>query len=161
MGWTLALDPKTMADPAKIRAYLVNAKKQNRPDLVLQCQLRLAELAGLPFEDVLEREFWMAVTAAEELKTEENGKTIRLSRTRQKYARVGARKVIEDLAASPKITDGFRILADNDRPDLTFEGVVLRHHGRFDDLVVAAARQKLLNNGISESTIGNWLNHEG
>lgn len=149
-------DPKIMTDPEKLRALMGNAKRLGRDDLVLACRFRLAELAGHEFNDVLEREFWTALTAAEEFKSAENGKTTRLSRTRQKYARVGARKVIEDLAASSKITEGFRVLCENGRPDLTFEGVVLRNRHLFEEYVLAEAKTKLLNNGLDERTIDGW-----
>ncbi|MBX3577772.1 MAG: hypothetical protein KF723_11215 [Rhizobiaceae bacterium] len=157
----MALDPKTMTDAAKIRVLSDNARRQGREDIVLACRLRIAELAGQQFQEVLEREYWTALTAAEEFKTEENGKTTRLSRTRQKYARVGARQVIEDLAASPKITDGFRVLVSNGRPDLTFEGVVLRHSSLFTGPVIEASRHKLASNGVDQATIEGWLNGQG
>ena len=150
------LDPRVMTDPEKLRSLMVNARRKGREDIASECRIRLAELAGLPFEDVLEREFWMALTAAEEFKSAENGKTTRLSRTRQKYARVGARQVIEDLAINPKITEGFRILHENGRSDLTFEGVVLRHPEKFAEDVITAAKDKLLKNGVDEQTMDGW-----
>jgi hypothetical protein len=150
-----------MTDPGKLRVLLENAQRKNRGDLVLSCQVRLAELAGQSHDDVLDREFWSAVTAAEEFKTQENKRTTRLTRTRQKHARVGSRAVIEDLAASPKTTEGFRVLIEHGRPDLTFEGVVLRHHSKFGAAFISASRQKLTAHGVAVQIIEGWLNGQG
>ena len=154
-------DPNTYDDPDKLRNLMANALRLGHEDLVLGCQIRLAELSSQEFDDALEKEFWKAVNIAEEFKTAENGKTTRLSRTRQKYTRDGAKKCVEDLAIRPAITEGFRILADNGRVDLTFEAVLLRHASQFDESAITIAKTKLLDNGVDEMTIEGWLNGQG
>ena len=62
---------------------------------------------------------------------EQRGKTIRLSRTRQKIARVGVHKTVEDLAMSKKASDGFAILTGAGLADLTAEYLVLTYRDRF------------------------------
>ena len=154
-------DPNNFDDPDKLRNLMVNAHRLGHADLVLRCQIRIAEVGSQQFDDELEKEFWTAVHIAEEFKTAENGKTTRLSRTRQKYNRDGAKKCVEDLAIRPDITDGFRILAENGRVDLTFEAVLLRHAGQFDESAISIAKAKLLDNGVDEMTIEGWLNGQG
>ena len=77
----MAVDPETLTDPKLVRSLLQNAKKAGRNDLVFQCQVRLAKLEGQRYDNQIEKEFWAAVTAAEELATAKNGKTIGLRRT--------------------------------------------------------------------------------
>lgn len=149
----MAVDPKTMSNPDALRQLMANAKKLGREDIVLDCQLRLSALAGAKYEDAIEREFWMAVTAAEEFKTAENGKTTRLSRTRQKYDRVGAITCIEDWASSDKVTDGFLILIRAGRPDLTAEAIAIRHSESFSSAAVASARKKLEDHQVDISEL--------
>lgn len=154
-------DPDTFDDPDKLRNLMANASRLGHEDLVLRCQVRLAELGSQQFDDDLEKEFWTAVNIAEEFKTAINGKTTRLSRTRQKYNRDGAKKCVEDLATRPEITDGFRVLAENGRMDLTFEAVLLRHASQFEESAVRTAKTKLLDNGVDEMTIEGWMNGQG
>ncbi|MBU1174369.1 MAG: hypothetical protein KKH72_03120 [Alphaproteobacteria bacterium] len=145
----MAVDPNALSDVKQLRQLMKNAHERDREDLVLACQLRIAKLKGLEFSDVLEREFWQAVACAEEFKTIENGKTTRLSRTRQKYERVGAKQCLADWANDPKLTDGFRILIRAGHPEYTGEAVVVRHADLFDSATVEAAKAKLLANGAN------------
>ena len=154
-------DPSEMDDPAKIRNLMANAKRLGHDELALRCKVRIAELAGHEYEEDLEREFWTAVHMAEEFKTEENGKTTKLSRTRQKYNRDGARKCIKDLALRKEFAPGFYILADNGRTDLTFEAVLLRNPMKFDQESVAGVRDKLISYGVPENSIDGWIHGQG
>src|SRR5690606_8447911 len=70
-------DPKNFDDPDKLRNLMANAHRLGHDDLVLRCQIRIAELGSQQFDDDLEKEFWTAVHIAEEFKTAENGKTTR------------------------------------------------------------------------------------
>ena len=139
----MAVDPGLLKDPAQVRSLMVNAAKAGSEDLVFRCQIRLAELEGSKYSDAVQREFWTAISVAEELATRKNGRTTRLNRTRQKIARVGERRCVADLAGSPKITQGFEILVRGGRPDLTAEAIVIRHSDEFDAEVVVAASAKL------------------
>ncbi|MDF1610427.1 hypothetical protein PZ897_19780 [Hoeflea sp. YIM 152468] len=151
-------DPNNFDDPDKIRNLMVNARRLGYDDLVVQCQIRIAELGSQQFDDALEKEFWTAVYLAEEFKSFENGKATRLTRTRQKYNRDGAKKSVEDLAGRPAVTESSQMLADNGRVDLTIEAVLLRHANQFDESAVTTAKAKLLDNGVDEMTIEGWLN---
>lgn len=142
-------DPQTFTDPEKLRKLMANAVRLGYEDLAFQCRLRIAELAGATHDDVLEREFWTAVSAAEEIRTAANGKTSRLTQARQKHKRVGAQKVLEDWALDPATTDGFATLVTHNRGDLTGEAIVLRHEDRFSVDAVNAARKKLMDHGVA------------
>ena len=107
-------------------------------------------VAILPSEapGTLEHDFWMTIHTFEELLGEERGRTTRLSRTRQKVAKEGIRKVLVDFATSAKPADGFQMLIDRGLPELTGEAVVLRHPEGFEPSVVDAARTRLAGAGV-------------
>jgi hypothetical protein len=147
------VDPNSLADPKLVRHLLENAKKRGRADIVLKCQVRLAHLEGSKYSSQLEREFWTAVSAAEELATLRNGKTTRLSRTRQKAARVGFKQCLEDWAFYKGTTDGFDLLVEGGHPELTGEAIVVRHPDEFSEAAVTAAKTRLLDHGIELSRI--------
>ena len=149
----MAVDPESLSDPKLVRSLLQNAQKAGRSDLVFQCQVRLAKLAGQRYDNQIEQEFWAAVSAAEELATAKNGKTTRLNRTRQKVARVGVMKCLEDWAFHKGTTQGFDILVEGGHPELTGEAIVVRHAAEFSPEAVAAARQRLVSSGIDPAKI--------
>lgn len=139
----MAVDPDTLNDPKLIRQLMKNAAAAGMDDLVLKCHIRVGELAGQQYDDELEREFWKAIAVAEEIATQTNGKTTRLTRTRQKAARVGVVKCITDLAVATEVTQGFRILVDGGHPEYTAEAIVVRHPDKFPPEAVASAERKL------------------
>lgn len=141
-------DLTKFTDPVQLRKLGANARRLGYAEYAFAVQLRIAELAGIDFTDELEREFWTAVAFAEEVKTLENGKTTRLTRTRLKHAKVGARQCLVDWALDPKVTDGFEILVGNGRADLTGEAIVLRHRDLFTEDVIMAAERKLREHGV-------------
>lgn len=147
----MATDPATLQDANLVRNLMKNAERAGRADLVLQCQLRLAEIAGQKYDDQLEREFWTAVSAAEEISTQKNGRTTRLSRTRQKEKRVGVVQCLTDWALDPGTSQGFAILVDGGRPELTGEAIVLRNAEKFSTQAVDSARAKLKARGVDLS----------
>jgi hypothetical protein len=139
----MAADPKTLTNPRQLRVLADNARRLGRDDIVVECNIRIGELAGQVYDDVLDREFWMAVSCAEEFRSQETGRTSRFSRTRQKYGRVGAKRCLEDWALDNKVTDGFLILLRHGRPDMTGEAIVIRHAAKFSPAAVTSARRKL------------------
>jgi hypothetical protein len=144
-------DPQTFTDPEKLRKLMANAVRLGYDDLAFNCQLRIAELNGLNHTDLLEREFWTAVSAAEEFKTAANGKTTRLAKIRQKHRRVGAQRVLADLVMEEAISDGFEHLVAHGRGDLTSEAIVVRHEDQFSVDAVNAARKKLMEHGVNNT----------
>ena len=150
---TMATNPKTLNDPLLLRNLLENASKKGDATLVLDCQVRLAEIEGAKYSSQLEREFWTAVRAAEELKSADKGKTVRLTRTRQKADRVGIRQCLIDWSVSSGTTDGFKTLVAGGKAELTGEAIVIRHADEFEESVVTAAKDKLIKNGVEVSDI--------
>ena len=144
----MPVDPESLTDPKLLRNLLENARRAGRDDLVFQCQVRLARLEGARYETSLEREFWAALAAAEEFASLKNGKKTQLSRTRQKVARVGIKRCLEDWAFHKGTTQGFDMLVEGGHPELTGEAIVVRHAADFSEEVVKAARQRLIDYGI-------------
>ena len=149
----MAVDPNSLTDPKLVKNLLENARRAGLEELVFKCQIRLAKLEGDRYETSLEREFWAAVAAAEEFASAKNGRTTRLGRTRQKVARVGIKKCLEDWAVHKGTTQGFDILVEGGHPELTGEAIVVRHEAEFSPEIVSAARQRLIDNGIDPSKV--------
>jgi len=146
-------DPSTVNDPVLLRNLMANAARAGMSDLVLKCQIRIAELAGQTFDEELEREFWTAVTVAEEIATQKNRRTTRLSRTRQKVRRVGVVQCLIDWALDQHVTQGFELLVEGGYARLTGEAIVIRHADRFPTAAVESAKYKLSQRGIDIASI--------
>ena len=142
-------DPQTFTDPEKLRKLMANAVRLGYDDLAFGCQMRIAELAGAAHKDAVERAFWTGLTAAEEFRTADNGRSTRLLKVRAKHKRVGAQKVLADLMMEDGLSDGFEKLVAHGRSDLTGEAIVLQHEDQFSVDVVNAARKKLLDQGVA------------
>jgi hypothetical protein len=151
LHWTtrMSYDPSRIATAEEARTYLANVRRASREDLVPAAFRRLCELTGQDDTDPLVVDFWRAIAAAEEVLRQQRGKTVRLARTRQKIARVGVHKTVEDLVLATKPSDGFAILAGAGLGDLTAEYLAAKHAERFSPEVVAAARTRLASAGIA------------
>ncbi|MDB5506867.1 MAG: hypothetical protein JWR75_1505 [Devosia sp.] len=136
-------DPGKFTDPIKLRKLAINARRLGETKLALDCQLRIAELAGQPYEAGMEREFWTAVSWAEEYKSVVNGKNTKLTKVRAKHKRAGTVQCLIDWAKDPEVTDGFDVLIAAGHSDLTGEAIVVRHAEMFDPEIVAIAERKL------------------
>lgn len=131
-----------------LRKIIRNAAINGVSDLERAAKLRL--FAILPKEEpgTLAYEVWQSIYALEETLKEERGKTILLSRTRQKIARQGEQKCVADLIVG-SASDGFRMLADRDMLHLAFEAIALKFSNEFSTEVLAAARNRLSEAGYS------------
>lgn len=131
------------SDPEKLRSWIRNARDKNEPAVAEAAFRQL--IAVLPKEKpgTIEYDFWQTIHAFEHVLSDERGKTTRLSRTRQKVARVGEIQTLKDWALSAKSTGGFAMLLERNMPELTGEAIVLRHAAHFSADVVAAARHRL------------------
>ena len=137
-------------DPAQLRTIAANAEEKGVIELTDAAKRRL--FAVLPSEQpgTLEYEVWRSIFALEEALKEERGKTILLARTRQKIKKEGEHKCVEDLVMG-KESEGFKMLKERDMLDLAFEAVALRFSEGFNDQVLAAAKERLIEAGYRDA----------
>lgn len=140
-------------DVEKLKSLIKNARDRGEAALADGAFRKLISLVPAERPGTVEHDFWQTVHAFEYLLTEEREKTTRLSRTRQKVARVGVVQTLKDWALSDKETDGFRMLLDRGMPELTGEAIVLRHANSFEPQVLTAARQRLSRAGVDVGTL--------
>lgn len=129
-------------NPSELRQIAKNARAKGEEEVRFAAQRRLYEILPSEQPGTLEYDVWQSIYALEGELSEERGKTVRLSRTRQKIARDKEEKTVADLVMG-KESEGFRMLLERDLPDLTFEAVALKHRDRFHDNVIAAAAKRL------------------
>lgn len=144
---------ETCSDLAKLQNWINNALREGATEVADAARRRMIEVEALSnidsSSDPLVLDFWKSITALEQALTAERGKTIRLSRTRQKIARVGVQKTLADLAIQSAPSEGFALLKDRNMLDLSAEAVVLRFADQFDEIVLQAARARLHAHDIS------------
>ena len=80
---------------------------------------------------------------------QERGKTIMLSRTRQKIGRQGVTACVADLVLG-SASDGFRMLEEREMLDLSFEAIALKFPEKFEFRVLEAARKRLFDSGYAD-----------
>ncbi|RVM09361.1 hypothetical protein [Sinorhizobium meliloti] len=135
-------------DPERLRSWIKNAQDKGEPLVADAAFRRLVSVLPKEKPGSMEHDFWQTIHAFESLLSEERGKTTRLARTRQKVARVGEARTLQDWAVSAKSTNGFTMLLERKMPELTGEAIILRHAHQFDVEVVEAARRRLEDAGV-------------
>ncbi len=126
----------------------LNAHRKGEEVVRRAAQLRLYEVMPAAKPGTLEHDVWQSIFALEDQLKDERGKTVLLSRTRQKIGRDGEERTVADLVMG-KESDGFRMLIERDMSELTFEAVALRHPSRFSEEVRRAAVERLAGNAAS------------
>jgi hypothetical protein len=138
---------ETCSDIAKLKNWINNAEREGASDVADSARRRLIAVQALKnidsSSDPLVLDFWKSIAALEFELSVERGKTIRLSRTRQKIGRVGVQKTLADLALQSSPSEGYFLLRDRDMLDLSAEAVVLRFPNEFGEDVLEAARKRL------------------
>ena len=135
--------------PTELRNLMANAQRLENVQVygeALDWLCRMspdADIGTADLSDRLTQRFWQAITAAEQVRTQANGKTTRLQRTRNKAAKQGIVKTMSDLALKSEPSDGFHYLVDAGLPHLVFEYVIAEMPNRFDSHVVEAATRRL------------------
>ncbi len=135
-------------DEKLLRNWIENARKKGEADIEAAAFKRLIELLPKENPGTLEWDFWRTIHAFELTLTDENGRTTRLSRTRQKVHRVGIKQTLTDWALGRKETEGFSMLLERGMPELSGEAIILRHAAEFDQEVRDAAQLRLTNAGV-------------
>lgn len=136
-------------DAQRLRTWIQNAEALGRTEVANAAFRKLIALVPGEEKGTVEHDFWQTVYAFEFMLKEERGKTIRLSRTRQKIGRVGILDTLKDWALAKKSTSGFDMLLERQMPELTGEAIILRHAEKFDSSVCAAARDRLSKAGVN------------
>lgn len=147
----LALVLRTNKPEALLR-LAKNAKQEGNTEVERAARLRLYELLPSAEPGTTEHDVWRSIFALEDTLSGERGKTIRLSRTRQKIVRDGELKCVADLILGQP-SKGFELLADREMLSLSFEAVALRHPSKFSDPILAAARDRLESVGYKTSIL--------
>jgi len=130
-------------DVKDLRQIMINAKRAKRDDVYWESFRRVCELEGTNHNDPLERDFYVMLTAYEELLSEKNGKRTSASRTRMKLRNKGVIGCLEDWAMSTQPTEGFNTLVANGQTELTGEFLVTKYSDRFSPAAVERAKTRL------------------
>ena len=154
MAWRRLIEPafsiriEKCDDPAALRRFMKNAKQRGGNDVYNAAFQRLITVQPSAQVGTLAHDVWRTIYAFEELLKEERGKTIWLSRTRQKIQRDGEVKTVMDLTLKATPSDGFRMLKDRGILELSFEALVVARAEHFPSNVVDAARSRLETEGM-------------
>jgi hypothetical protein len=137
-----------LSDPEKLKQLIDNARKLKSGAVERAAFLKLCQIQPEANPGTVEHDAWQSVHALEEMLRQERGRTVRLTRTRQKIARDGEAKTIADLTLKVDASPGFENLMALGHPELTFEALVLRHPKTFTPIVTDAARHRLEQAGL-------------
>ena len=140
-------------DPAKLRRIMGNARNRSAHAVYDAAFQRLVTILPSEIKGRVARNVWRTIHAFEELRKEEEKKTIRLSRTRQAIKRKGEVRTVADLVLKSKPSDGFKMLEERGLLKLSFEAVVVFQKDSFEPEVVKKACARLKEAGADIGAI--------
>ena len=143
----------TMEDPDGLRNLIANAERMGVEPVRVAAFRRLAAVQSEGAEGSIENATWRMIHAAEQIKREAAGKTIRLSYLRRDVEKVGAAPAIGKLVRKPGPSERFDELMERGEPALTAEAIVLAHPDDFDDETRAAATARLEGAGVDVAAL--------
>ncbi|KMW57800.1 hypothetical protein AIOL_002768 [Candidatus Rhodobacter oscarellae] len=144
---------RVLEDPARLRNMIANARRLKNAEVEREAFNRLCVVQPEATPGTVEFDVWRAIHALEEMFRDERGKTVRLTRTRQKITKDGEARTVSDLVLKPEASAGFPALVERGFPGLTFEAVVLSHPKTFDDEIQQAAKDRLHGAGVDMSEL--------
>jgi len=140
----------TCNDAKQFKNFAKNAETKGRPDLRDVAIKRSWTLEGLNYSDPLHRDFYAMLNAYEHFLFEKHGRNLKAQYTRRALANKGVIGTLNDWALSAKPTEGFKRLVEGNLAEFTGECVVVRHSQRFSESVVAAAKRRLEQFGVTD-----------
>lgn len=137
-------------DVKKLRQIAKNADEKGELELAQAARLKLYSILPGEEPNTIQYDVWQSIFALEDVLKQERGKTVLLSRTRQKIGRQGVVQCVADLVLG-SASDGFRMLQERSMLQLSFEAIALKYPDQFDDRVLGAAKRRLADAGYSEA----------
>ena len=135
-------------DPALLRRYMKNAKDRDMNVVYEAAFERLIAVQPSVQVGTVAHDVWRSVHALEEIRTEEERKTVRLSRTRQAIRNKGEIRTVLDLVRKRTASSGFCMLKQRDRLELSFEALVVAREEYFPADAVRMAGARLESCGV-------------
>jgi hypothetical protein len=137
-----------LEDPRKLRALMKNARTRAAPEVEAAARRRLSLVLAQDRPDAaepdsVEEALWQAIHAMEEVRSEDAGKTIRLSYLRRDVDKLGVVTAVDKLVSKPGASERYGDLMARGLPELTAEAVVLRFADAFSETAVTQARERV------------------
>lgn len=125
--------------------FATNALERGFPELAIEARERAVQLRAEAHGATtpVEKECLEAIYAFEEVKSEENGRRTKASRTWQIIKRLGIIPAVERIVTKREVSAGFTALAEIGLKEYAFEAVVLRHPESFSIEAQEISRQRL------------------
>ena len=130
-------------DPAKLRRFMKNAQRLGEDEVYDAAFQRLIAVQPSAEVGTVAHDVWRTIYAFEELRREEAGKRILLSRTRQAIKKKGELRTVLDLVRKSQASGGFDMLKERDKLELSFEALVIARAEHFPSDAVDKARARL------------------
>lgn len=145
------MDVAKLKTPAEAQNLMNNARRLGREDIYQLAFAKKCELESQLHEDPndpLVKDFWLTISAYEQLLTEKNDRKTIAARTRQKVTKDGIFETVQSWARKREATMGFELLTAAGQWKLTGEYLVIKHADRFLAEDVLAAQKRLTDAGF-------------